>query len=141
MLFVIGLPPKFAKLSKILWKICKFWKRISVHRIHSGGEGHVSNKDLFISREHFDNTFSSCMHVCRTHVSRERAKGSTVSEHTFSFARMFVEAEFKIFRYLYDCLQKNVDSIAHFLWSSTIRFWVIHIQARTSYHGHNAMIC
>jgi len=39
MLFVVGLPPKFAKLSKMLWKICKFWKRISVHRIHSGGEG------------------------------------------------------------------------------------------------------
>ena len=39
MLFVIGLPPKFAKLSKILWKIWKFWKRILVDQIHSGGEG------------------------------------------------------------------------------------------------------
>jgi len=30
-------PPKFAKLSKILWKIQKFWKRISADQIHSGG--------------------------------------------------------------------------------------------------------
>jgi len=39
MLFVIGLPPKFAKLSNISWKIWKFWKRILVDQIHSGGEG------------------------------------------------------------------------------------------------------
>jgi len=35
----LGLPPKFANLSKILWKIWKFWKRISADQIHSGGEG------------------------------------------------------------------------------------------------------
>jgi len=28
-------PPKFANLSKILWKICKFWKRISADQIHT----------------------------------------------------------------------------------------------------------
>ena len=39
MLFVIGLSPKFAKLSKISWKISKFWERISVDQIHSGVEG------------------------------------------------------------------------------------------------------
>ena len=32
-------PPKYDKLSKILWKIWKFWKRISADQIHSGGEG------------------------------------------------------------------------------------------------------
>jgi len=39
MLFDIGLPPKFAKLSKILWKIGKFWKKISADQIHSSGDG------------------------------------------------------------------------------------------------------
>ena len=39
MLFIIGLPPKFDKLSKISWKIWKFWKGISVDQTHSGGEG------------------------------------------------------------------------------------------------------
>jgi len=39
MLFDVAPPPKFVKLSKILWKTRKFWKRISVDRIHSGGEG------------------------------------------------------------------------------------------------------
>jgi len=34
--FVSGLTPKFAKLSKILWKIWKFSKRISVAQVHSG---------------------------------------------------------------------------------------------------------
>jgi len=29
---------KFAKLSEILWKICKFWKRISMDYIQCGGE-------------------------------------------------------------------------------------------------------
>jgi len=32
-------PPRFAELSKILWKISKIWKRISVDQIHSGGMG------------------------------------------------------------------------------------------------------
>ena len=35
--------PKFAKLSKILWKIGKFWEKISVDQIHSGAEGHTAN--------------------------------------------------------------------------------------------------
>jgi len=40
MLFDIGLPPKFAKLSEILWKIWKFWKRTSADQIHCGGESY-----------------------------------------------------------------------------------------------------
>jgi len=46
MLVDIRLLPKFAKLSKILWKIWKFWKRISADEIHSGGEGYVTFADL-----------------------------------------------------------------------------------------------
>jgi len=38
-------PPKFAKLSKILWKSGKFWKTISVDQIHSGGEGNELEKE------------------------------------------------------------------------------------------------
>ena len=39
MLLDIGLPPKFAKLSKILWKIGKFWRRILADQIHGSREG------------------------------------------------------------------------------------------------------
>jgi len=41
MLFENSPPQKFAKLNKILLKIWKFWKRISVDQIQCGGEGNL----------------------------------------------------------------------------------------------------
>jgi len=63
MLFVIGLPPKFAKLSKISWKICKFWKRISVDRIHSGGEGNNNHSNYLIHSQHTNISTLNNIHV------------------------------------------------------------------------------
>jgi len=47
MLFEIAPPPKFAKLSSILWNIWKFRKRISADQTHSGEEGKIYRKVIY----------------------------------------------------------------------------------------------
>ena len=51
MLFESGPPRKIAKLSKIWWKNCKFWKRISMDQIQCGGEGHGGNNPIVFYKE------------------------------------------------------------------------------------------